>query len=243
MPLEADESRIGEHRGRSKHKMSESNPQSPSKTPQKHRKLIPSIPKFLSPTKKKGSLDSTAGQRARGIQKDPGSRHQHGTTPYPSNTARQGRSTTDDRNRSPTPNPNTRGHIENQHHVTLLGSDTTEDVFSGRPEPVETITIESIDEDLEEDNDDQMLGDHDDTIQYIPNNSWNSIQSLEGPQALKRAIDEALGCAHRLKTDHQDIPRMTIEKTRQLLNLLTGEPNYQPEKMVKALETTQKIAE
>ncbi|KAG7439649.1 uncharacterized protein BT62DRAFT_938720, partial [Guyanagaster necrorhizus] len=45
-----------------------------------------------------------------------------------------------------------------------------------------------------------MLGDHDDTIQYIPNNSWNSIQSLKRPQALERAIDKALESMADMKT-------------------------------------------
>ncbi|KAK0505383.1 hypothetical protein EDD18DRAFT_1344201 [Armillaria luteobubalina] len=121
--------------------------------------------------------------------------------------------------------------------------DTAEDPFTARPEPAQTITIRSIDEDLDDDDDEEMGVETEDTIQYDRNLNWSSVQSLEGTQALERAIDEALGCANRLKNDQQDISRTVIDKTRQLLSLLTGEPTYQHERMMKALEATRKTTE
>ncbi|KAK0497122.1 hypothetical protein EDD18DRAFT_1351942 [Armillaria luteobubalina] len=108
-----------------------------------------------------------------------------------------------------------------QQHVTMPHADRiTGNSSLGHPEPMQTISERSIDED--EDDDEQMMDDPEASMQYIRRDSWASTQSLQGAQALVRAIDEALGCAHRLKTDQEDIPREIIDKTRQLLNLLTG---------------------
>ncbi|KAK0467520.1 hypothetical protein IW261DRAFT_1574038 [Armillaria novae-zelandiae] len=101
------------------------------------------------------------------------------------------------------PTPNTRGRVETQQHVTPMMPDTAEDPFTCRPEPAQM--IRSIDEDLNDDDDDEMGVETEDAIQFVHNLKWSSMRSLEGTQALERAIDEALGCANRLKNDQRDM--------------------------------------